>query len=83
MTFQALLVSTDEEAATILMPVLSGFGVGLTSCGYSDASTRLEEKKFDAVIVDYDDPESATLTLQNAYQEILRSPSRCLRTSPR
>jgi len=75
MTFQALLVSTDVEAAEILTPVLSGFGVGVTSCGYEDASARLEERKFDAVIVDYDDSENATLTLQNAYQNAGRNPA--------
>ena len=37
-------------------------------CGYPDALCRLTEQKFDAVIVDYDDPHSAALVLQNAYQ---------------
>ena len=68
MTFQALLVSKDEEAAAVLIPVLSGFGVGVQSCGYPDAMVRLSEQKFDAVIVDFDDPHSAALVLQNASQ---------------
>ncbi|HVO82661.1 MAG TPA: PilZ domain-containing protein [Terriglobales bacterium] len=66
MTFQALLVSKDDEAAAVLTPVLSGSGVGVQSCGYPDALVRLTEQKFDAVIVDYDDPHSAALVLQNA-----------------
>ena len=37
-------------------------------CGYPDALCRLTEQKFDAVIVDYDDPHSAALVLQNAFQ---------------
>lgn len=68
MTFQALLVSKDDDAAAVLTPVLSGSGVGVQSCGYPDALVRLTEQKFDAVIVDYDDPHSAALVLQNATQ---------------
>ena len=66
MTFQALLVSKDEDAAAVLIPVLSGFGVGAQTCGYPEAMVRLGETKFDAVIVDFDDPHSAALVLQNA-----------------
>jgi CheY-like chemotaxis protein/c-di-GMP-binding flagellar brake protein YcgR len=66
MTFQVLLVSKDEEAEGVLTPVLSGFGLGVQACGYPDALVRLSEQKFDAVIVDYDDPHSAALVLQNA-----------------
>lgn len=73
MTFQALLVSKDEEATETLSPVLSGFGVGMQSCGYPDALVRLTEQNFDAVIVDYDDPHSAALVLQNAYQASARN----------
>src|SRR6516164_9516354 len=68
MTFQALLVSKDDEALGVLNPVLSGFGLGVQSCGYPDAMARLSEQKFDAVIVDFDDPNSAALILQNASQ---------------
>ncbi len=68
MTFQALLVSKDEQATAVLTPVLSGFGLSVQCCGYPDALCRLTEQKFEAVIVDYDDPHSAALVLQNAYQ---------------
>jgi CheY-like chemotaxis protein len=68
MTFQALLVSKDDEATAVLTPVLSGFGLGVQCCGYPDALVRLTEQKFDAVMVDYDDPHSAALVLQNAEQ---------------
>ena len=68
MTFQSLLVCKDEQATDALTSVLAGFGLGVQCCGYPDALCRLTEQKFDAVIVDYDDPHSAALVLQNAYQ---------------
>jgi CheY-like chemotaxis protein len=68
MTFQSLLVCKDEQATSVLTSVLAGFGLGVQCCGYPDALCRLTEQKFDAVIVDYDDPHSAALVLQNAYQ---------------
>ncbi|MBZ5574644.1 MAG: PilZ domain-containing protein [Acidobacteriia bacterium] len=68
MTFQALLVSKDEEAAAVLTPVLAGFGVTVVSCGYPDGICQLTEQKFDAVLADFDDPHSAELVLQNVFQ---------------
>jgi CheY-like chemotaxis protein len=68
MTFHALLVSKDEEAAAVLTPLLSRCGVAVAGCGYSEALCRLGEEKFDSVIVDFDDPHSASLILQNASQ---------------
>ena len=68
MTFHALLVSKDEEAAGILTPLLSRCGVTVACCGYPEALCRLTEEKFDSVIVDFDDPHSASLVLQNASQ---------------
>src|SRR5450755_4887454 len=64
MGFQALLVSKDEAASTTLTPVLSGFGVGAQCCSYSEALCRVAEQKYDAVIIDFDDPHSAALVLQ-------------------
>jgi DNA-binding response OmpR family regulator len=66
MSFQALLVSKDDTTSSVLNPVLAGFELGVQSCGYPDALCRLTEQKFDAVIVDFDDPHSAALVLQNA-----------------
>ena len=68
MTFQSLLVCKDEQATDVLTSVLAGFGLGVQCCGYPDALCRLTEQQFDAVIVDYDDPHSAALILQNAHQ---------------
>jgi CheY-like chemotaxis protein len=67
MQFRALLVSADPEAAAVLTPVLQGFGLGLHTCGYGEAIRELSEQKFDAVVVDFDDPARALLILQNAY----------------
>jgi CheY-like chemotaxis protein/c-di-GMP-binding flagellar brake protein YcgR len=68
MTFHALLVSKDEEAAAVLTPVLARCGVAVACCGYPEALCRLTEEKFDSVVVDFDDPHSASLVLQNASQ---------------
>ncbi len=68
MPFQAILVSKDEEAVSILTPILSRFGVAAQNCGYGEAVCLLNEKSFDAVVVDFDDPHSATLALQACSQ---------------
>src|SRR5437660_3473994 len=68
MTLQALLVSKDDETSALLGSVLCEFGLRVQCCSYLDAICRLTEQKFDAVIVDYDDPHSAALVLQNASQ---------------
>ena len=66
MTFQALLVSKDEQASEVLTPLLNRCGVAVAVCGYPEASCRLTEEQFDAVIVDFDDPHRASLVLQSA-----------------
>ncbi len=66
MTFHALLVSKDEAATEVLTPLLNRCGVDVACCGYPEALCRLTEEKFDAVIADFDDPQSASLVLQNA-----------------
>lgn len=68
MMFHALLVSKDDEAAAVLNTVLSGFGIATVCCGYPEAICQLGEQKFDAVVVDFDDPHSAALVLQNVQQ---------------
>jgi CheY-like chemotaxis protein len=67
MSFFALLVSADREAAAALAPVLLSFGLGLRCCAYDESIRELTEQKFDAVIVDFEDPQQAALVLQNAY----------------
>lgn len=68
MNFQALLVSKDGQAASILTPVLSIFGVGMVSCEDAEAVSLLREQKFDAVIVDFDNPNTAEQVLQGVEQ---------------
>ncbi len=66
MSFRALLVTRDDQAVEILAPVLSDFGLMVHCCGYPDAVCLVSEQKFQAVLVDFDDPHSAALILQNA-----------------
>ena len=65
MSFRALLVSKDDQAVGALTPVLSNFGLSVHRCLYPDALCLVSEQKFHAVLVDFDDPHSATLTFEN------------------
>src|SRR5450755_1757133 len=66
MILQALLVSKDDLAAETLTQVLSQFGVAVGRSSAADvAVARLEEERFDQVIVDFDDPEAASLVLES------------------
>ena len=65
MSFRALLVTKDDQAAEIVTPVLAGLGLAVECCGYSDAVCLVSEQKFQAVLVDYDDPHSAAVIFQN------------------
>src|SRR5947209_8441665 len=65
MSFRALLVTKDDQAAEVLIPVLANYGLSPQCCGYSDAVCLVTEQKFQAVLVDYDDPHGAALVLQN------------------
>src|SRR3954454_16593973 len=65
MSFRALLVSKDDQAVEALTPVLSNFGLTGHRCLYPEAVCLVSEQKFHAVLVDFDDPHSAALTLEN------------------
>jgi CheY-like chemotaxis protein len=65
MSFRALLVSRDDQAVEALTPVLADFGLTVHRCGYPDALCLVSEQKFHMVLVDFDDPHSATLTFEN------------------
>src|SRR5271165_271105 len=65
MAFLALLVSKDEEAASVLQPILSRLGLTLQACAYPDALCRMTEQKFDAVIVDFGEANDLSLVLQS------------------
>lgn len=60
MTLQALLVSKDDEAADILSRILAGFGMAVERFSETEiALQRLGEQRFDCLIVDFDEPETA------------------------
>jgi len=67
MNLQALLVSSDDSAADVLGRVLSSFGIAMDRS--SDPETtlaRIQQQKFDALIVDFDTPETAESVLEEA-----------------
>jgi CheY-like chemotaxis protein len=67
MTLQALLVSTDDSAADVLGRVLPNFGIAMDRS--SDPETtiaRIQQQKFDALIVDFDNAEMAEDVLRQA-----------------
>lgn len=65
MMLQALLVSKDDQAAETLIHVLARLGIAVVRSSAPDvAATRLTEEQFDQVIVDFSDPEGASLMLE-------------------
>ncbi|MFZ0759567.1 MAG: response regulator [Candidatus Sulfotelmatobacter sp.] len=67
MTLLALLVSTDDSAAEILGRVLPALGIAVER--FSDLATaidRLQQQRFDALVVDFANPEAATQVLEEA-----------------
>jgi len=65
MILQALLVTKDDLTAETLIQVLAQFGVAVDRSNAPDvAVARLAEERFDQVIVDFDDPEAASLLLE-------------------
>jgi len=67
MNLQALLVSSDDSAADVLGRVLSGFGIATDRS--SDPETtlaRIQQQKFDALVVDFDDQKVAEDVLLEA-----------------
>lgn len=69
MNLQALLVSTDDSASDVLGRVLPTFGVAMDRS--SDPETtiaRIQQQKFDALVVDFDNQELAESVLRQAQQ---------------
>jgi CheY-like chemotaxis protein len=74
MNLQALLVSSDDSAADVLGRVLAGFEIAMDRS--SDPETtlaRIHQQRFDALIVDFDEPKLA--------EDVLRETTR-LGTAP-
>jgi len=67
MTLQALLVSTDDDTASVLGRVLPTFGIAMDrSSDHETTLARIQQQKFDALIVDFDNPETSQDVLQQA-----------------
>jgi CheY-like chemotaxis protein len=67
MNLQALLVSTDDSAADVLSRVLPGLGIATDRS--SDPETtlvRIQQQKFDALVVDFENPQAAEQVLLEA-----------------
>lgn len=66
MILQALLVSNDDLTAETLTQVSAQLGVAVARSNAADvAVARLSEERFDQVIVDFDDPQTASLMLES------------------
>jgi len=67
MTLQALLVSADNSAADVLGRVLPTFGIMMDRSSDPDTTlARIQQQKFDALVLDYDDPDLAAVALNLA-----------------
>ena len=65
MILQALLVSSDDQAAETLSHALATFSVAVERLSAADvAVSRISEQRFDQVIVDFDDASAASLVLE-------------------
>jgi CheY-like chemotaxis protein len=67
MPLQSLLVSSDDSAADVLCRVLPTIDIAVDR--YSDPETaiaRIEQQKFDALLLDFDDPKTADEVLRKA-----------------
>jgi CheY-like chemotaxis protein len=69
MTLLALLVSADDSACEILGRILPASGVAVErSSDTGTAIDRLQRQRFDALIVDFADPESAGAVIAEAHR---------------
>jgi DNA-binding response OmpR family regulator len=67
MNLQALLVSTDDSAADVLGRVLPDYGIALDRSSNPETTlARIEQQKFDALLVDFDDSTYAAEVFQHA-----------------
>jgi CheY-like chemotaxis protein len=69
MTLLALLVSTDDSASEILGRVLPAYGIAVER--FSDLATaidRLQQQRFDALVIDFEDPKAAASVLEEVHR---------------
>ena len=68
MTLQTLLVTKDDDSAELLCRVLASFAVAVERFSEVEiALQRLGEQRFDGLIVDFDEPDTARALLQAAF----------------
>ncbi len=61
MNLLALLVSSDDSASEVLSRVLPASGIAVERLSdLSTALSRLQQQRFDAIIIDFEDPQSAS-----------------------
>jgi CheY-like chemotaxis protein len=69
MTLLALLVSTDDSAAEILGRVLPACGIAVERFAvFAEAVERLQQQRFDTLIVDFEEPEFGAELFEEARQ---------------
>ena len=67
MTLHALLVSSDDSASDVLGRVLPTLGIAMDrSSDLETTMARIQQQKFDMLIVDFDDPKAADEVLKLA-----------------
>ena len=67
MTLKALVLCSDEKILRVLRRVLSDLEIGLEHCPDADSAIqRLTRQRFEALIVDCNDPSTAALVLKSA-----------------
>ena len=67
MTLQSLLVSSDDSAADVLGRVLPSFGIAMDrSTDPETTLARIQQQRFDALLVDFDEVEVADQVLEQA-----------------
>lgn len=67
MTLQALLVSSDDSAADVLGRVLPTLGIAMDRSSERETTiSRIQQQKFDALIVDFDNAELSEDVLRQA-----------------
>ena len=65
MTLKALVLCSDDKILRVLRRVLSDLEIGLEHCPDADSAIqRLTRQRFEALIVDCDDPSTAALVLE-------------------
>ncbi len=67
MNLQALLVSSDNEASDVLARVLPGLGIAMDRASNAESAVAsIERQRFDALLLDFDDPDIPAHVLQEA-----------------